>query len=108
MHAIDVERLHAFLPIQGEAAVREAVRRCHVSEPAQDGARGAVKHIVIEHANGVSNKRRGRSERATLYPNERPRSRQLLRPKHSVVALKRTIREGNICAVFHAHLAREI
>src|SRR4029077_18898275 len=108
MHAIDVERLHAFLPVQREVAVRERVRRRYIGEPAQDRARGAVKHIIIEHADGVSNEGRRRSERATLYPNERPRSRQLLRPEHGVVALKRAVRERHVRAVFHAHLAGEI
>ena len=58
MHAIDIERLHAFLAIQGEVAVHKRVRHREIGEPAQQRACGTVKHIIVEHGEGVSDESR--------------------------------------------------
>jgi hypothetical protein len=109
VHAIDIERLEALLARDREAPVGKRVRCGHVSEPAQKRARGAVKHVIFQNDDGVRDgSRRRRIERAALDANERPRSRQLLSPKHTVAALKPGIEERDIRAVLYAHLACEI
>ena len=58
MHAIDIERLHAFLAIHGEVPVGERVRRRDIGEPAEKKARRAVEHVVFQDSDGVGDGRR--------------------------------------------------